>query len=308
MAFTDLIDRTAADSLIPEPVANEIIQGVTQASAVLNTFRRVTMSSKTVKQPVLSALPNAYWLSSDTGLKQTTEMAWGDQTLTAEELAVIVAVPDAVVSDSAYDIWAEVRPKLIEAFGAKIDQAALFGVDAPTSWGDGITELAVLAGNSVVEGTGVDFADDISLTLEEVENDGYDVNVVYARRKVRARLRRLRDQNDQPIYQNFQQGSPDSLYGNDLLYVRNGSWVNNYEVIVGDRNMAILGVRQDITFKMFDSGVISDDSGNVVLNLMQQDAVAMRAVMRVAFAVAQPVSRENDTGSFPFAVLINAGS
>jgi HK97 family phage major capsid protein len=132
--------------------------------------------------------------------------------------------------------------------------------------------------------------------------------VVYARRKVRARLRRLRDQNDQPIYQNFQQGSPDSLYGNDLLYVRNGSWVNNYEVIVGDRNMAILGVRQDITFKMFDSGVISDDSGNVVLNLMQQDAVAMRAVMRVAFAVAQPVSRENDTGSFPFAVLINAGS
>lgn len=308
--YDRLTDRTAADSLIPEPVSNEIIEGLPAASAALSTFRRVRMSSKTVKQPVLSALPNAYWVNGDTGLKKTTELAWGNQTLTAEELAVIVPVPQAVLDDAAFDIWAEARPKLIEAFGAKIDAATLFGVDAPTSWGDGITERAVLAGNSHVEGSGgsVDFADDIARTIELVENDGYDVNVAYARRKIRGRLRRLRDQNDAPIFQTFQQGSPDSLYGNDFLYVRNGSWVNNYEVIVGDRNMAVLGVRQDITFKLFTEGVISDDSGNVVLNLMQQDSVALRAVMRVAFAVATPISRENDSGDFPFAVLINSGS
>jgi HK97 family phage major capsid protein len=306
--YDSLIDRTGADSLIPEPVSNEIIQGVIGASAALSSFRTVRMSSKTVKQPVLSALPEAYWVSGDTGLKQTAEMAWGDQTLTAEELAVIVAVPEAVLDDAAFDIWGEVRPRLVEAFGAKIDQAALFGVDAPTSWGDGITERAVLAGNTVVEGTGVDFADDIALTIEEVENDGYDVNVAWARRKVRGRLRRLRDQNDQPIYQQLSAGSPDQLYGNDFLYVRNGSWVNNYELIVGDRNMAVLGIRQDITYKLFTEGVISDGSGAIVLNLMQQDAVALRAVMRVGFVVAEPVSRENSTGSFPFAVLINSGS
>lgn len=308
MAYNDLTDRTAADALIPEPVTNQIIQGAVAASAALSTFRRVTMSSKTARQPVLSALPNAYWVNGDTGLKQTTEQAWERQTLTAEELAVIVPIPQAVIDDAAFDMWSEVRPRLAEAFGAKIDLAALFGVDAPTSWGDGITELAVLAGNSVVEGTGVDFADDLSLTFEKVENDGYDVNVVYARRKVRSRLRRLRDQNDQPIFQTLREGSPDQLYGNDLTYVTNGAWVNNYEAIAGDRTMAILGIRQDITYRVFTEGVISDDSGNVVLNLMQQDSAALRAVMRVAFAVAQPISRENETGSFPFAVLINAGS
>lgn len=306
--YNSLTDRTGADSLIPEPVANEIIQGLPGASAALSTFRRVRMSAKTLKQPVLSALPDAYWVTGDTGLKQTAEQAWGDQTITAEELAVIVPVPEAVLDDAAFDIWAEVRPRLIEAFGAKIDQATLFGVDAPASFGDGITELAQLAGNNVTEGTGVDFADDIALTLEKVENDGFDVNVAYARRKVRGRLRRLRDQNDQPIYQQFGEGSPDSLYGNDFFYVRNGSWVNNYELIVGDRNMAVLGLRQDISYKLFTEGVISDDSGNVVLNLMQQDAVALRAVMRVGFAVAQPITRENPTGSFPFAALINSGS
>jgi HK97 family phage major capsid protein len=308
--YNSLTDRTGADALIPEPVSNQIIQGVTQASAALSAFRRVTMSSKTTRQPVLSALPDAYWVNGDTGLKQTTELAWERQTLTAEELAVIVPVPNAVLDDADFDIFAEARPRLVEAFGAKIDQAALFGVDAPASWGDGISELAVLAGNSHVEGSGgaVDFADDIALTMELVENDGYDVNAVWARRKIRGRLRRLRDQNDQPIFAGFQGDVPDTIYGNDIFYVRNGSWVNNYEAIVGDRSMAILGIRQDITFQVFTEGVISDDSGNVVLNLMQQDSVALRAVMRVAFAVAQPISRENDTGSFPFAVLINAGS
>lgn len=308
--YNSLISRTDAESLIPLPVSSEIIDGLPQASAALSTFRRVRMSSKTVSQPVISVLPTAYWVSGDDGLKQTSEVNWGNQTLTAEELAVIIPVPLAVLDDADFDIWAEVRPKLIEAFGAKIDHAALFGVDAPTSWGDGISELAVLAGNSHTEGTGgsVDFADDIAITMGLVENDGYDVNVAYARRKVRGRLRRLRDGNDVPIYQSFGGTSPDSLYGNDFFYVRNGSWVNNYEMIVGDRNAAVLGVRQDITFTIHTEGVISNDSGTVLLNLMQQDSAAMRAVMRVAFAVATPVSRENSTGDFPFAVLINAGS
>jgi HK97 family phage major capsid protein len=308
--YNSLITRTDADDLIPEPVAREIIQGLPAASAALSTFRRTTMSSKTVKQPVLSALPTAYWVNGDTGLKQTSDLAWGNQVLTAEELAVIVAVPEAVLDDADFDIWAETRPRLIEAFGAKIDRAAIFGVDAPTSWPDGIVPQAVAAGNTVLEGTGVDFAEDISDTIAEVENDGYDVNVAYARRKIRGRLRNLRDQNNNPIYQTLAQGSPDQLYGNDFLYVTNGSWVNNYELIVGDRNAAILGIRQDITFKLFTEGVISDDSGNVVLNLMQQDAIALRAVMRVGFAIAQPVTAENvgDDTAFPFAVLINSGS
>jgi HK97 family phage major capsid protein len=268
------------------------------------------MSSKTNTQPVLSVLPTAYWVNGDDGLKQTSEVNWSNQTITAEELAVIIPVPNAVLDDADFDIWGEVRPRLVEAFGAKIDQAALFGVDAPTSWGDGITERAVLAGNSVTEGTGVDFADDIALTMSKVEDDGYDVNVAYARRKIRGRLRRLRAATtNEPIYQSFGAGAPDSLYGNDFLYVRNGSWVNNYEMIVGDRNAAVLGIRQDITFDIFREGVISDGSGAVVLNLMQQDSAAMRAVMRVGFVVASPVTAENAGGSaFPFAVLINSGS
>lgn len=308
--YNDLIDRTDAGALIPEDVARDIIQGLPAASVALGSFRQVRMSRKQQRMPVLSALPLAYWVGSDTGLKQTTDMDWGNQYLYAEELAVIVPIPESVLDDSEFDIWAEVRPRLVEAFGAKIDAAALFGVDAPTTWPGGITEQAFLAGNFVNEGTGVDFADDVSLTMGKVEEDGFDVSQFWARRKVRARLRGLRDDNNQPIYQAVAAGSPATLYGEGLSFVSNGSWVNNYELIAGDPRAAILGLRQDISYKLLTEAVISDDNGVVILNLAQQDSVALRAVMRVAYAVANPISAQapDPATRFPFAVLINAGS
>jgi hypothetical protein len=60
--------------------------------------------------------------------------------------------------------------------------------------------------------------------------------------------------------------------------------------------------------KILTEAVSSDATGKVILNLAQQDAVAMRAVMRVAFAVANPISLQAPTEAtrFPFAVLAPA--
>lgn len=314
VVYNSLTDRTDAGALIPEDVATEIIQGLPATSAAMSMFRRVRMARGQQRQPVLSALPVAYWVDGDTGLKQTSEQLWGNQYLDARELAVIVPIPDAVLDDAAFPIWDEVRPRITEAIGQAIDSAAIFGVNSPSGWPDSIVEQAVAAGNFHMEGTSAaphdDFAGDISDTMAKVEEDGFDVTGFWARRKVRARLRNLRDDNGQPIYQPVAAGSPATIYGEPVAFVSNGSWVNNYELVAGDANMAILAVRQDITFRIFTEGVISDGSGNVVLNLMQQDTAALRAVCRVAFNVANPINLENtnEDTRFPFAVLINAGS
>lgn len=314
--YNSLTDRTDAGALIPEDVSREIVQGLPASSAALSTFRRVNMTRAQQRMPVLSALPVAYWVSGDTGLKQTSEINWANKYLDVRELAVIIPIPEAVIDDADFDIWGEARPRLIEAFGAKLDAATLMNVDNPwpETYQKGIVRQAFDAGNYQVEGTGdgvtTDFLADVSETMGLVEADGFDVNTFYARRKIRARLRGLRDENGQPLYQSATAGSPASLYGETLTFVSGGPWVNNYELIAGDRSAAILGVRQDIAFKIFTEGVISDDSGNVVLNLMQQDAIAMRATARFAFAVANPLNSENGTEStrFPFAVLVNSGS
>lgn len=310
--YNSLTDRTDAGPLSREEVASAIIQGLPAASAALSTFRRVNMTRSQQRMPVLSALPIAYWVSGDTGLKQSSEISWANKYLDVRELAVIVPIPINVVDDSDFDIAGEAVPRLIEAFGSKLDAATLMNVDNPwpESYQKGISRQAFNAGNYVTEGTGVDFADDVSRTMGKVEEDGFDVNTFYARRKVRARLRGLRDDNNMPIYQPIAQGSPATLYGETLTFVAGGPWVNNYELIAGDRSAAILGVRKDFSFEVFTEGVISDDSGVVILNLMQQDAIAIRCTGRFAFAVANPINGEGvaEATRFPFGLLINSGS
>lgn len=311
--YNSLISRTDAAALIPEEVAKEIIQDLPKASASMSQFRQTRMSRGQQRLPVLSVLPVAYWVdgSSDTALKQTAEQNWGNKYLDARELAVIIPVPEAVIDDTEFDIWGEVKSRLVEALGAALDAATLMNVANPwpQTYQAGIVRQAFDKGNYVTEGTGVDFLEDINLTMGKVEDDGYDVNGFWARRKVKSRLRGLRSTTHEPIFQDASQGSPATVYGEPLAYVANGPWVNNYELIAGDRSMAILATRSDISFKIFTEGVVSDDSGNVVLNLMQQDAVAMRVVARFGFAVGVPATLNDPTAAgFPFGVLVNAGS
>jgi HK97 family phage major capsid protein len=303
---------TGTGTLIPDAERREILQELPSSSTVLSLGRRVNMSTKVERQPVLSALPQAYWVSGDTGLKETTKQEWDSKVLTAEELAVIVPVPEAVLSDSNYDLFGEIRPRLVEAIGSKLDEAVLFGNEKPASFEAGIVPAAIAAKNSVGHGT-VDYADDVNSLMAKVEADDYSVNGFAARNRVKAKLRGLRDANRGVLFQpSLTAGTPGTLYGEPIIYSdANGAWENEWiDLIAGDWSKLVIAVRQDITYKLFTEGVVSDGSGNVVLNLMQQDSVALRVVARYAFTVANPITRRHQTTTerYPFAVLEDAGS
>ena len=122
--FNEMISRNGAEALIPVEESKQIIQGITEESAVMKLAKRLpNMSSKTLKMPVLSSLPYAYFVDGDTGMKQTTKVDWGNKVITAEEIAVIVPVADAILADAEYDIWAQIRPLVAQAFGQVIDAA-----------------------------------------------------------------------------------------------------------------------------------------------------------------------------------------
>jgi len=182
------------DPLIPEPVSTQIIQELPQASFVLANGGRVNMSTRTQRQPVLDVLPHAYWVSGDTGLKQTSAVDWANVNLIAEELAVIVPIPENYLMDAQVPIWNEVRPRLVEAIGRTLDAAALFGVNKPGSWPAAVAPSAVLAGNTVTAGTGTDLAQDVAKLGEMIAQDGFTVNGFASRRPVvvpdRAAVRR----------------------------------------------------------------------------------------------------------------------
>lgn len=311
MAYNNVISRTDAAALIPEDVTRDILKNVPQQSGALTLFRRApNMSSKQQRMPVLSALPIAYFVNGDTGLKQTTEVNWANKFLEAEEIATIVPVPDAVLDDADYDIWGESKPLIVEAIGRTLDAAIFFGVNKPSTWPASIVSIASAAGNSYARGTnnaaagGV--AEDINQVMALVETDGFDVNGVIANRTMRGRLRGARNaQGDSNT-----EVSASEVYGETVEYPMRGLWptgVSAAEMIMGDFTQGIIAIRQDITWKILDQAVIQDNTGAIIYNLAQQDMVAMRVVFRAAFQVSNAINYDqpSEAARSPWGLLLS---
>ena len=306
-----LIDRSGADTLIPEERAREIIQGTITQSAVLSRGRKLpNMSSRTYKMPVLDMLPLAYFVNGDTGQKKTTKMAWDKKFITAEEIAVIVPIPEAVLDDSDYDIWGEVRPRIEEAFGKVIDSAVLFDVNKPDSWRSGLVSSATSAGSVVTLGSTDDLYDKImgeDGVIAKVEESGYFVTGHMADISMRSKLRGLKDTTGQPIFKSDMQSATSYvLDGSPMNFPNNGSFDKSKALMIsGDFSQLVYSIRQDITFKLFTEGVVQNTDGTIAYNLMQQDMVALRAVMRLGWEIPNPINslKEDKATRFPFAVL-----
>lgn len=307
----NVIDRSGAESLIPTQEANEIIQGTITQSAVLSRGRKLAnMTSRQYKMPVLDMLPIAYFVNGDTGQKKTTKQAWDKKFITAEEIAVIVPIPEAVLDDAEYDIWAEVKPRVTEAFGKVIDGAILFDVDKPSTWRDGVVTTATKAQSVVTLGASDNLYDKIMAeegVIAKVEDSGYFVNGHMADISMRAKLRGLKDADGNPIFKSDMQGATSySLDGSSMNFPNNGAFDKSKALMIsGDFSQLVYSIRQDITFKLFTEGVVQNTDGTIAYNLMQNDMVALRAVMRLGWEIPNPINalKTDKTKRCPFSIL-----
>lgn len=311
-ASADAIDRTGAEALISEEVSNEIIQGAAEQSAVLRMGRKLpNMSKKKYRMPVLDMLPVSYWVAGDTGFKQTSKMAWKNKYIIAEELAVIIPIPEAVLDDADYDIWGEVRPRAVEAMGKKIDGAILFGDDKPDTWRDDIVTGATSAGNVVTFSASDDLYDKIMAedgAIAKVEEAGFFPSGHMADVTMRAKLRGLKDSTGQPIFKSDMQGATSySLDGSPIDFPRNGAFDKSKALMItGDFSQLVYSIRQDVTYKLLTEATIVDPSTKeVIYALAQQDMVALRIVMRLGWEVPNPINsmKSEEAERFPFAIL-----
>ncbi len=312
MAFNNQIARDAVVALTREASESSIIQSIPEESMVLRLGRRLrNMSSAQTRMPVLSALPMAYFVDGDTGLKQTTDVAWDNIYLNAEEIACIIPIPEAVLDDSSYDIWSEVRPLIPQAFGQVIDGAILVGTNAPASWPDSVLDGATAAGNTVAVGSvGTDLYDDImgvDGVLSQVEEDGFMVTGHVAHIAMRARLRALRDLELRPLFRtNMQDSTRFELDGSPLVFNMNNAFTAADALMFsGDFTKLVYSFRQELTFKFLDQAVIQDNTGAIIYNLPQQDMVALRCVLRMGWALPNPLTLQNQNAAtrYPFAVF-----
>jgi HK97 family phage major capsid protein len=321
MPYNSIISRTDATSLIPPDRSLEIFKDVATLNPVLQMAKRLpNLATHQRTIPVLNQLALAYFVSGDTGLKETTETAWTGVNLTVEELAVIVPISQAVLDDSDYDIWGETRPQLVEAFSIAISGALFYGTNIPASWtvalgAAGLFAGATAAGHVVSRANYADLYEAImgqtnagvQGLLMTLEADGFVANGHIASPLMRGRLRNARDINGNPLFQRSMQDKTRFELDGEPIYFPTDNTITDATswMFSGDWTKLVYAMRQDITYKMLDQAVIQDAGGNIVYNLAQQDMVALRAVMRLGFALPNPINRMQPVAAsrFPFAVL-----
>lgn len=321
MPYNSQVSRTDAAALIPEEASAEILKNLPIMNPIMQLARKLPNMSRAQKRlPMLGSFPTAYFVSGDTGLKQTSEQAWENKYIDAEELAVIVPIPESVLDDSEFDMWSEIRPEVERAFSKAITGAVLYGTNIPSTWTTDLGAAGIVAGCTSASQTisAAAYTDLYEAILGEkddgtdglfmlVEADGFGVTGSIAHMSMKGKLRNVRDTEGQPIFKtNMQDATRYELDGTPLYFPTDGSMVAGSSLMVsGQWDQLFYAMRQDITYKILTEAVIQDASGTIVYNLAQQDMVALRAVMRLGFALPNPPTRMNETDAtrFPFATL-----
>lgn len=287
---------------------------------------REDMGTQLKDLPVISVLPTAYFVNGDTGLKQTTYAAWKNVRITAEEIAVLIPIPNNVLADASVRIWDKLRPRVGEAIGRAFDAAVLFGTSKPSSWPTALGPGAIAAGNTVTHGaSAIDIGDDVNNVIAAVASDGFMPSGIAMHQLLRYTLQGLRDSQKGLIFQPYDTGSVSTTTFGNRVNARKGTvWglpamttlsgvfededtasANAVELLAVDWDQVFVGIRQDITVDFSNSAIITDTSGAVQVNAFQQDTTIGRFVFRAGYAVPNPTTRLQGTEAsrWPAAVM-----
>jgi HK97 family phage major capsid protein len=283
----------------------QIIQEATRQSAALSLGRRVPMGTKINQLPVPSMLPTATFVTAPTGRKPYTEVGLRPETLTAEEVAAVIAIPDAMIEDSTLNLWAYARPLLSQAIAIAVDNAVFHGIGTPGSWPAG--GLWNNANSGAPIAPVLDPVETINAAMGAVEARGLNVSGHAADTGVRSILRGVRDGNGSLLLGETQADgySRPSLYGLPAAYTQFATGAQGLTIadfITGAWEYLVMGVRQDIRFLIDPSGVITNDTGTTVLVSGFQDNVTpMKVWARFGCVVIRPVTPRQPGGAVPFA-------
>lgn len=312
---------------IPVEYSTEIIKGVLGRSKALELGRRLRdMRTYELKLNVNKELPVAGWVANsqltpntegkEINRKPVGSYAFEGVSITAEELAVIVPIAEATLEDTedfGIELGAEVQEQIVGAFQEAIDSAVFFGVGSPWSGFTGLVSEASSKGAIVAwDGSaGKSFYVAISSAMSYVEKSGYLPNAILGGPSI---LAAFRDSITDLGVNVADQGEVGRLARH--VDLTGGFNEGTAFAVVGDFRYLVYSIRKDMTMKILTEGVIQDpNSGDILYNLGQQDMIALRAVMRLGFALPNPVNRASGTlssdgkhiekgaAAYPFAVI-----
>jgi len=289
--------------VIPPEQSTQIMQEAIIQSAALQLGTRVPMGTHISNMPVPSVFPVASWVSSSgTGRKPYTNVGLVNKTMTAEEVAAVIAIPDSMIEDSSINLWAFARPLLSQAIAIALDQAVLFGINAPATFPAG-----GVIGDAQAQAVVTDAVGTANEAMGTVEKQGLAVTGHSADLGVRSLLRGVRASTGELLLGQTQVDNytVPSLYGLPINY---SSWdatvtggATPYNFLTGAWKYLVMGIRSDIRYDMNPAAVIADASGVVQVSGWQDNVTPLKVWARFAAAIVHPPTPKVPAGAKPFA-------
>lgn len=204
--------NTDGGFLAPEEYVNEIIKKITEISAVRQVSRVRSTTREALAIPKRSSLLQAYWTGEGAPMTEA-ESAYGLETIKVNKLAVYSVATMEMLTDSAFNMEAEINQDIAERFAQKEGEAFIVGnkVEKPEG----------LIYNSDVEvinsGIANSFNADALIQMTGQLKVGYNPMFMLNRRTL-AFIRRLKDGVGQYIWNaGIADGQPNTILGHPYV-------------------------------------------------------------------------------------------
>jgi HK97 family phage major capsid protein len=273
---------TDYETLIPSGIADQAIAAAEQESVVLALGNIIRMGAGVESIPVVSVAPSVGFVSpAFGGRKPITQVEWSAERLEPVEIAATLAIPDAFIDDAGFPVWTSVRSELAKSIAKVLDQAVLFGTNAPAEFpAGGIAGLAGAAQTGATAGEAIDAA------LGVVEAQGVRPSGIASGLSILSAIRKAQIAAGLgPVTVE----TPGGLFG--LPVETTAYWdATKGDALVGDfASQLVIGIREDISYELSTDGVLVDPGGAIQVSAFQDDMTLLRVHLRVAAAIAQPV-------------------
>lgn len=317
------VSRQALGSLI-QP---DVLQGIFETQSAYNSIlmslgTKMDVGKKETIIPISGTLPVAEFVEKtgtqatptagtypavaatdapDIGYKPVSNVTFSDKRLILEKIAVIIPLSDCTMEDldSPATLEEYIRRKAEEAIAKRFDQAAVLGINAPATYGAGLVQRAVTAGNvATVAPTATDAQKLAALdeAFSKVEDAGFEVDGVAAQTKFKGIFRKAITNSNVLVTADMITGKPAYSYSGvpiTTAIILNGT---EYLAVAGQWKNVYWGIRDEFQISTANTGEIVNADGTTY-NLFQQDMTAIRVVLRIGYTVLA------DSTAFPLAVV-----
>jgi HK97 family phage major capsid protein len=228
--------------------------------------------------------------------KTSSKMSYASKTLLWRKFAGILPITDELNEDSAINLWQDATTRFARAYTKKEDELVFTETSAVSPKNKGILEVSGVNVVTMSGSTSDDSFNDIEYgdlvdMITGVPTPSAANGRFYFHREILGILMKLKDDEGRPVWlQGVQSGAPATILGKPYELVEVMPSIaddapDTKFMIFGDLKYSTLGERTGLVIRIFDTGSVGDpdeeDQDANQINLLTQDAQAMRAVKRM---------------------------